>query len=262
MPFGQVIPVTGLGPGFPGTISRLADGISSTRRVLPTTANPIYFGQAVTILPQAGGGDYVQSVSDFINGGGIFYPSLFDGVAVRVVGTQVTGYPQNPEVPVLGGYVQGQLASILERGTIPVVVNAGTPASQGQVYLRTVLNAAVPTGVVGGFEASPAASDLFTYAVGTGGANAGQATIPLSSTANIKNGQSVSGAPGIPANAVVQSFVANTSVTLNVNLTEALPGGTVLTFGNLVALPGVVFRSGVLGSMNQADITLLTRQAA
>lgn len=265
MPFGQIIPVTGLQPGFPGTISRLGDGLTSTRPVLATTANPVSFGAPVVIVPSVGGGDAVQSVSDFIAGSGNFTASSFAGVAVREVGSQAgtNVYPQNPEVPSTGQYFQGQLAAILERGTIAVIVNNGTPQSQAPVYIRTVANASVPAGVVGGFEAGPlAASDQFTLAVGAGGGTVGSATIPFASTTNVKVGQGVSGDPGIPAGAVVVSFVANTSVTISSPVTDPVAAGTLLTFSNLVQLPNTVFRSGVVGTQGQADITLKIRVAA
>ncbi len=265
MPFGQTIAVTGLYPGFPGTISRAGDGLTSTRPVLSTTTNPVSFGAPVVIVPDAsGGGDTIQSVSDFIAGAGIFYPALFAGVAVREVRSQAgtNVYPQNPESPQTGQYLQGTLASVLERGTVPVIVNVGTPASQIAVYIRTVANAGVPAGVVGGFECTPGATDLFTIAVATAAAAAGQKVIDVASTTNVQVGMAVSGHPGIPANAVVASFVANTSITLNVNLTAAIPVGDLVTLSNLVQLPSVVFRSGVIGPVNQSDITLLNRTAA
>lgn len=264
MPFGQVVPVTGLYPGFPGTISRAGDGLTRTTTVLSTTANPVSFGAPVVIVPTSGGGDNIQSVADFIAASNVFYPELFAGVAVREVRSQAgtNVYPQDPESPQTGQYFQGTLASILERGTVPVIINVGTPASQAPVYIRTVANSGVTAGVVGGFECTPGATDLFTFAVGTGGAAAGQNTIPVASTTNIQVGQAVYGQAGIPDGSVVASLVANTSITLNKNLTTALVAGDVVTVSNLVQLPYTVFRSGVIGPVNQADITLKIRTAA
>lgn len=264
MPFGQVIAVTGLYPGFPGTISRAGDGLTSTRSVLSTTTNPVSFGAPVVIVPESGGGDAIQSVYDYITGGGVFSPDSFAGVAVREVRSQAgtNVYPQDPESPQTGQYYQGTLASVLERGTVPVIINVGAPGSQNPVYIRTVANAGVTAGVVGGFECAPGATDLFTLAVGTGGAAAGQKVIPVASTTNVQVGQAVYGLPGIPTGSVVASLVANTSVTLNNNLTAALVAGDLFTLSNLVELPYTVFRSGVIGPVNQADITLKIRTAA
>ncbi len=264
MPFGQVIAVTGLYPGFPGTISRAGDGLTSTRSVLSTTTNPVSFGAPVVIVPEVGGGDAIQSVADFIAGSNVFYDALFAGVAVREVRSQAgtNVYPQDPESPQTGQYFQGTLASVLERGTVPVIINVGTPESQAPVYIRTVANSGVTAGVVGGFECAPGATDLFTLAVGTGGAAAGQKVIPVASTTNVQVGMSVTGIPGIPDGSVIASFVANTSITLNNNLTIALVAGGLMTLSNLVELPYTIFRSGVVGPVNQADITLKIRTAA
>lgn len=264
MPFGQIVSVTGLGNGFVGTGSYLGDsGITVGKSVLTTAPNPVPFGAAVVIVPSADGvGDAMEAVSDFIASANVFYPEIFGGVAQAEVrnqsGTNI--YPQNPETLYTGEYVQGSSGTVKQRGTISVTVNVGTPVPQAQVYLRTVANAAVPAGVVGGFEAAPAASDLFTLPVGTAAA-ASQAVIDFASTANVQVGQSVSG-PGIPPGSVVKSFVAGTSVTLNNNLTAGLAAGTLVTFGNVVALNRVIFRSGVLGAQNQSDITMLDRVAA
>lgn len=264
MPFGQVIAVTGLYPGFPGTISRAGDGLTSTRSVLSTTTNPISFGAPVVIVAESGGGDAIQSVADFIAGAGVFTPDLFAGVAVREVRSQsgTNVYPQDPETAQTGQYYQGTLASVLERGTVPVVINVGTPGSQNPVYIRTVANSGVTAGVVGEFECAPGATDLFTLAVGTAGAAAGQATIPVASTTNVQVGQAVYGLPGIPDGSVIASLVANTSITLNNDLTAALVAADLMTLSNLVELPYTVFRSGVIGPVNQADITLKIRTAA
>ncbi len=265
MPFGQVIPVTGLYPGFPGDVSRVLGGGIVTWPVLETAANPISYGDPVVIVPSVGGGAAVERVADWIAGPNVFYPGLFAGVAVREVRSQAgtNVYPQNPESPQTGQYLQGTLASILVgEGTIAAIINSGTPEGQKPVYIRTVANSGVPAGVVGGFEAAPGATDLFNIVVGTGGAAAGGAVIPLASTTNVQVGMAVTGGNAVPANAVIASFVANTSITLNVNLNTALVAGDILTLSNLVQLPYTVFKSGVIGPVNQSDITLKIRMAA
>lgn len=74
----------------------------------------------------------------------------FAGVAIREV-QQATSY-----FPATGGaYQPGMPCDVIERGTVTVACNYGTPTAGGPVYIRTVLNAAnVPNGVVGGFEAA------------------------------------------------------------------------------------------------------------
>lgn len=77
--------------------------------------------------------------------------SQFAGVAIREV-QQATSY-----FPGTGGtYQPGMPCDVIERGTVTVACNYGTPTAGGPVYCRTVLNTAnVPNGVVGGFEAAP-----------------------------------------------------------------------------------------------------------
>jgi hypothetical protein len=151
--FGGVIPVTALNLGFLGNVSRIGERVIAARQVLSTTPNPISFGQACVIIPDATGGTW-QSISDFIAGAGTFTAPRFAGIAVRNVKTYLTyvglGSVQTPQI---GNYGPGQIAEVLERGSITVKINNGTPASQGPVYVRTVANAGIPAGVVGGLEA-------------------------------------------------------------------------------------------------------------
>jgi hypothetical protein len=151
--FGGVIPVTSLNLGYPGNVSRMGDRVIAARQVLATTPNAINFGDAVIIVPDSVGGTY-QSVKDFIAGAGTFTSARFAGVAVRNVKTMLQfiawGVVQSAQ---FGQFAPGSMAEVLERGSITVKVNNGTPAAQGNVYVRTVFNGAIPAGVVGGFEA-------------------------------------------------------------------------------------------------------------
>lgn len=157
MSFGTTIPVTGLNLGYPGQMTRLVDSIITARPVLPTTPNPIQFGQSLVIVPTAGGGDNYQSVADFIAGGGTMTAALFAGVANREVKTLLmysTLGNGNSTTPQIGQYAQNEECEGIERGSCIVTCNVGTPISQGPVYLRIALNGAFPAGVVGGFEAA------------------------------------------------------------------------------------------------------------
>lgn len=151
--FGGVIPVKALNLGFLGNVSRLGERVIAARQVLTTTPNPIYFGSPVIIVPDSTGGTY-QSVSDFIAGAGAFTAAKFAGVAVRNVKTmlQYTAWG-NVQNPLIGQFAPGQMAEVLERGSITVQINNGTPVVQGPVFVRILANAGIPAGVVGGFEA-------------------------------------------------------------------------------------------------------------
>ena len=158
--FGAVIPVTGLNIGFVGEVSRTADPpVIAARQASPSNLLNIMFGDPVVLLGDATGGLW-QSVADFIIGagtpsapsGGAFTASLFAGVAVREVKTQL-GYPITPGAASIGFYRPGEMTEALERGSMTVLFHVTTGAiSGGPVYVRILLNGAIPAGVIGGFE--------------------------------------------------------------------------------------------------------------
>lgn len=268
--FGQVIPVTGPNLGFPGTISRQGERVVPSRKFSPLTAtNNLNFGDPTLLLEDASGGAWTSvydAVTKAIANIGLV-ASQFAGIAVREVQTQLA-YPYGagivPGALQVGYYAPGQMADCLERGSATVLISvANSPVSGAPLYTRVVANTAVSAGSIGDWEVgTPAATDLFTLAVGAGGAAEGQAVIPAASTTNIQVGQVVSGIPGIPAGAYVASFAANTSITLNKNLTSALVAGNLMTISNLVLLPNAVARTGYVDVNSMLEVTLKIRNAA
>jgi len=132
----------------------------TARQVLSTTPNNIPFGTPMVIIPTVGGGDTVVGVVDYVGSGsgqqsGTLTAALIAGIAINEVTTNLT-FPgaQTPGALNTGYYGPGGIAEMLEEGSIMVQINNGTPASQAVVYVRTALNASVPAGVVGGFEAA------------------------------------------------------------------------------------------------------------
>jgi len=153
--FGTVIPVTGLNNGFLGHISRLGKRTVKSRQLLATTTSNLAFGGAAVIVPDATGGTY-QPVADFIAGGGSAsnMAKQFAGVAVREIKTNLQyGVNVGINTQTVNYYQPGEIAEVLEEGSVVVQINYGTPQSQGAVYVRTVFNASIPNGAVGGFEA-------------------------------------------------------------------------------------------------------------
>jgi hypothetical protein len=157
--FGAVIPVTGLNIGFLGQVSRTGERVIAARQANVANKLNINFGDPVVLLGDATGGTY-QSVADFVIGagtpsaptGGSFTAALFAGVAVREVKTNL-GYPITPGNAPVGYYAPGQEAEALERGSIAVKFNVTTGAvAGGPVYVRILLNGAIPAGLIGGFE--------------------------------------------------------------------------------------------------------------
>ena len=153
--FGVSLPVVALNNGFLGAVSRVGYPVIVARQVLPTTTNPINFGDPVVFVTGGSDGDFaLQSVADFIAGGGTFTAAKFAGVAVREVKTNLA-YVALETIPanLIGSYAPGEMAEALESGSICVKINNGTPVSQGTVYIRIAANVGIPAGVVGGFEA-------------------------------------------------------------------------------------------------------------
>ncbi len=268
--FGQVIPVTGPNLGFPGTISRQGERVAPSRQFVPfLSTNNLNFGDPAVLLENASGG-YWTSVADAVahaTSNITLVAANFAGIALREVQTQLA-YPYGAGVTPgqlqVGYYAAGQMADVLERGSATIAVSvSNSPVAGGPVYTRLVANAGVSAGTVGDWELGPpAATDLFTEPVGTGGAAEGQAVIPIASTTNIQVGQLVSGLPGIPAGAYVTSLVANTSITLSANLTAALVAGNLITLSNLLLVPFAAQRTGYVDVNSVAEITLRIRNQA
>jgi hypothetical protein len=130
--------------GYAGSVSRSAEAIIDNRTVKSVlnagneTEPSINFGDPVIL----------NSDNTYSKFGATGTMAAFIGVAVREV-KQATDY-----FATTGAYLPGQPADVLARGDITVVCNVGTPTAGGKVYIRTVANGAIPTGVVGGFEAA------------------------------------------------------------------------------------------------------------
>jgi hypothetical protein len=257
--FGQVIPVTGTGIGFPGSVTR-QDGlrIAKARNVNSACTLNLNFGDTTVLIPDSTGGTW-RSVADFIaaataNIGNVL--AYWAGIALREVKTNLT-YPVGV-VPgsafQTGYYSPGMIGEVVEGGSVAVLVRAGTPQANGAAYLRVVSNIAVST-VIGGIEA---ADDVAATTTVT--ANAASPTLTVASGTYIAVGQIVT-AWGIPAGSYV-TVVNGTTITINNNTLVALAAGTPIRFANTLAIPAAVFQTGVLDSNNVAELTLMRRQAA
>lgn len=257
--FGQVIPPTGTGIGFPGSVTR-QDGlrIAKARNVNSACTLNLNFGDTTVLIPDSTGGTW-RSVADYIaaaiaNIGNVL--AYWAGIALREVKTNLT-YPVGV-VPgsqfQTGYYAPGMIGEVVEGGSVAVLVRAGTPQANGAAYLRVVSNVAVST-VIGGIEA---AADVAATTTVT--ASAASPTLTVASGTSIAVGQIVT-AWGIPSGAYV-TVVSGTTITINVNTQVALAAGTPITFANTLAIPAAVFQTGVMDSNNVAELTLMRRQAA
>lgn len=129
--------------GYPGSFAREADCIIRTRPVKAATAD-INFGDAVVL----------DSTGTWVKFGATNVAADFAGVAIREV-KQAQTYPATGFA-----YKAGQAADVLQRGSISVVVNVGTPTAGGAVYIRVAANGG--NTIIGGFEAAADGANTVT----------------------------------------------------------------------------------------------------
>lgn len=261
--FGQVINVTGPGNGFPGTVSRFGERVIAARPFMPSNvALNLNFGDPAVIIPNNLGG-YFDSVADFVAASAAnvgLVAAYFAGMAVREVKTQLV-YPagQTPGILQVGYYANEQMSEVLERGSGTILLAAGDPLAEQQIYTRVVLNVAnVPAGYIGDWETNPGATDLFSTTA-TAAVNA--TAVTLASATNTLNGQVVSGF-GIQPGTYIVSGGGTVDVVLSLPTTTAIAAGTPITLSNLVALPSTVARTGHLDTNGILEITIKNRVAA
>ena len=267
--FGQVIPVTGPNIGFPGTVSRLGERVITAREFVQQSATGTYnlnFGDPAVQVQNATGG-YWTSVLDFITAAianTSLVASQFAGMAVREVQTQLS-YPVSvtPGTLQVGYYASTQMAEVLERGNGTVTLSVGAPNAGAQVYTRCVLNTAVTAGLIGDWETNPAATDLVTSVLPSGVINS--TTLTLNATLAVYIGMVVSG-PGIAPGAYIVSGTgsagAYTALVLSAANVQTITAGSPIVFSNLIALPRVVVRTGLVDANGVCEITIKERNAA
>lgn len=125
--------------GYPGNVSRSVDAIITNRVVKSTDSASINFGDPVIL----------NSDNTYSKFGATGTAAAFAGIAARAV-KQATVFNSN----VQGNYAPGEPCDVLERGSVTVTCNVGTPTAGGAVYARITANGAIPAGVVGGLEAA------------------------------------------------------------------------------------------------------------
>lgn len=136
--------------GYPGTVSRLADAIIENRPVKSTDTVNIDFGGVVVL----------NSDDTYSAFGGSNTAAEVAGIAVREVkqGTDYLNSYAN------GYYAPSQPCDVLQRGSVTVTCEEGTPSAGGAVYVVT----AVATS--GGVASTAVGSLIATSApAGTGG---------------------------------------------------------------------------------------------
>lgn len=139
--------------GYPGSYARNGDCVIAARPVKPTDTANVNFGDPVVLNSDSTGGTYSQ-LAGFVAGGGTFTQALFAGFAVREVKSAESFFGTGNSAPSWNYYSPGAPCDVIKRGSVVVKVNVGTPTAGGLVYVRTVLNGAIPAGLVGGVEAA------------------------------------------------------------------------------------------------------------
>ena len=139
MSIGTVIGKT-MANGFAGSYSRQPDMIIDTH----AAGGTINFGRPVVDLS----GKTVD-IPTYLLQVSTLAASDFQGVAVREV-KSATNYADQST----GAYAEGEAVPVMKRGRVNVKCQKGTPAYNGDVYVRVEANASYPNAVVGGFEAA------------------------------------------------------------------------------------------------------------
>ena len=121
--------------GYAGSYSRQPDTIIDTH----PAAGAIAFGAGVVY--GTGGAVRTAATGDTA--------AAFVGGAVREVKSALNYLNQNA-----GSYAQYDAVPVIKRGCVNVICQNGTPALDGDVYLRITANASKPNCPVGGFEAA------------------------------------------------------------------------------------------------------------
>lgn len=123
--------------GYAGDYARQPDMIVDTHPLGGDAAvqfgTPLVYDNSSRVVPFGAG----NTAADFV------------GIASRAFKSATSYLSQSA-----GGYRPDEAVSVFKRGCINVLCKVGTPTLGGKVYIRTAANETIPTGVIGGFEAS------------------------------------------------------------------------------------------------------------
>lgn len=275
---GSVIPVTGLILGPVGSISQTDFPLISPRLLRPADTLNLGYGDPFVLNLD----NTYSSIPTFVAGGGVLTGATPVGIAKDDVRT-------NPYYPIQGGtampagvYAPGTEVNGLTRGTINCAILNGTPAgAQSPVFIRTVLNGAFPTSLIGSFEAvadgtAPVAAALAgntgnttlgTLSNGVAPFNGAYRVIYTDATHFVVydpfDNYVGTGINGTPFTSTQINFTATTGGTPMVRG----DGFTVTTALKNVIIPNFVFKTGILSTDNAsgqitAQITILNRLMA
>lgn len=130
--------------GYAGTVSRSVDTVITPRIIKSIklggkeTESAVAFGEPVVL----------NADNTYSRFGAKSVAAEFAGIAIREVKQAIDYYSGS------GYYLPGDTCDVLNRGSITVACNNGTPTAGGKVYIRVKENASIPQGVIGQFEAA------------------------------------------------------------------------------------------------------------
>jgi hypothetical protein len=228
--------------------------------VQSTDPNPIAFGESLTINSN----NSYSSIKSFLAAAGSLTTFFTNntkaptplGIATSNVLINSTYNSQGSGGVNTGGgtFLQGSICDALLQGTINVFCQNGSPNAQGSVYLRTAVNAAIPSAVVGGFEAVVDPNPV---------------SAPTISTTNLSTAATVSSATGITAGMLVASAnvpvgtyivsISGTNIVLSQAATATAAGTSAVFTSNLI-IPNMVWSTGYLEADDSCQLTILSRQ--
>lgn len=163
--FGQAIPVTGAGVGFPGNVSRMgAKRTIRSRPVLTTTATNLPFGAGAVELSSTTGGNY-QSFADFLATAtnAQYLQQYFAGIAVRNVKTQLqySTFSQPSSLTVSTTMTQGT------PGSSTVTVASASGIAVGQAVEGYGIQATTVVTAISGTTVTISLPTLYAISAGT-----------------------------------------------------------------------------------------------
>ena len=146
--------------GFPGTYARNGDCVISKYQVPSTDSSGPAFGAACVLNQSATGGTISDAAVAEAAGHtpvmtqGANY--CFVGFAVREVKTLLpTTFQAQPQLPAIQKYAPGDIADVIERGSVSLVVKDPQGAgwlTGASIWLRLTVNGTYPSAAVGDLE--------------------------------------------------------------------------------------------------------------
>jgi hypothetical protein len=241
-----------LAQGAPTTYATTATGTSGTNSITVASATGIAVNQSVE-----GAGIPAGTYVTVVSGTTI---TLSQNLTAALSTTNVSFLASI--APTLGVYAAGEMADVLQTGSITVQITNGNPQAGNGVYIRTVANAALLGTSVGDLEA---AADLVASPP-TVGTTAGSTAVTVTNT-SLAVGQQMTGYMFAP-NTFIVALVSTTGVTISQPALLTVASAGVAAFSNTALLqdgfgdPWMEFSTGQIDGNLVCEVTIKGRYAA